>query len=357
MPTVQRFDRMPLRASTTAEGFVQDSPVLSRAGIFDYRQPDGSIRREYRPPEEVFNADHLASLKGKPITNGHPGMVTAKNARLHTVGTVLSEGRRDGNDLIADIVIHDISPIESGSKELSLGYALHLDETPGEINGERYDAVQRNIRANHLALVKAGRAGNARLNLDAADAAQQEEEAPMPNMAKVRLDSGIEYDAAPEVVQALQQAQNAAIAARADVDKEKARADAAEGKVKDHEQALVQARADGRADAEQHVALVGAAERLGVKFAQDAKDDDIRVAVIKHVRGDSFDPAGKSPEYLAAAYDLAVADGKTRADAMAGQRKDVTGVTTTTRGDGAEKATDSASARQRMIARSRGEQE
>ncbi|SCU95521.1 conserved hypothetical protein [Cupriavidus necator] len=102
--------------------------------------------------------------------------MNARNAKQHTVGAVLSEGRQDGENTVGDVVVHDTSPIAAGKKDLSCGYTLTLDETPGECNGRRYDAVQRNIRYNHLALVRAGRAGNARLNLDAADADSNNEE-------------------------------------------------------------------------------------------------------------------------------------------------------------------------------------
>jgi hypothetical protein len=44
---------------------------------------------------------------------------------------------------------------------LSAGYELDLDPTPGEYQGRRYDAVQRNIRINHVAAVPLGRAGTA----------------------------------------------------------------------------------------------------------------------------------------------------------------------------------------------------
>lgn len=41
---------------------------------------------------------------------------------------------------------------------------------PGEWNGEPYDAIQTNIRVNHLALVAVARAGDdARLNMDSQD--------------------------------------------------------------------------------------------------------------------------------------------------------------------------------------------
>lgn len=350
MPTVQRFDRMPLRATRTAEGFVQDTAVLTRTGIFEYRQPNGSIRREYRPPEEVFHADSLASYKGKPITIGHPGLVTSKNAKLHTCGACLGEGRADGNDVLGDLMIYDTSAIDAGAKELSNGYTLDLDETPGEINGERYDAVQRNIRVNHIALVPRGRAGNARLNLDAADADTTEEDTTM-TMVKVRLDSGISYDAAPEVEQAFKQATADLITARTDTDKERARADAAEAKLKDAEKDAEKIRQDAATAAKARLKLEDTATKVGAEFKQDATDTEIRTAVIKKVRGDSFDLQGKSEGYIEAAFDLAVADKGQRQDAVAHQRHEITPPAS----GKPEVRQDARSARERMIARASGE--
>jgi hypothetical protein len=55
-------------------------------------------------------------------------------------------------------------------RELSLGYDLVLDETPGEWNGQPYDAIQTGIVINHLAIVREARAGEeARLNIDGKD--------------------------------------------------------------------------------------------------------------------------------------------------------------------------------------------
>lgn len=352
MPTVQRFDRMPLRATRTAEGFVQDTAVLTRTGIFEYRQPNGSIRREYRPPEEVFHADSLASYKGKPITIGHPGLVTSKNAKHHTCGACLGEGRADGNDVLGDLMIYDTSAIDAGAKELSNGYTLDLDETPGEINGERYDAVQRNIRVNHIALVPRGRAGNARLNLDAADADTTEEDNPMPtNMVQVRLDSGLSYEAAPEVANAYQATQDALTASRSDADKERARADAAEAKLKDAEKDAEKIRQDAATAAKARLKLEDTATKVGAEFKQDATDTEIRTAVIKKVRGDSFDLTGKSEGYIEAAYDYAVADKGQRQDAVAHQRHEITPPAS----GKPEVRQDARSARERMIARASGE--
>lgn len=164
---VMRHDFVDLsKATVTAEGWVKDSPIVSRTGVFHYDMPDGTVRREYRPPEEVFHADALASLRGTPITVGHQGTVTADTHAGRIIGTILTEGRRDGGNVVADVVIHN--PKSMGNlRELSLGYNADLDPTPGTTpEGQAYDVVQRNIRINHLAVVERGRAGNARLRLD-----------------------------------------------------------------------------------------------------------------------------------------------------------------------------------------------
>lgn len=156
----------------TKEGYLIDHPVVTRIGIFEYHNPDGSVRKEFRPPEEVFSDDSLASYVGKPVIITHDaGYVTKDNVTDEEIGTILEPGYRDGDKVRAKIVIHDVDSMkESGLKELSLGYNLDIDNTPGEYNGEHYDAVQRNIRINHLALVAEARAGDsARLNIDSKD--------------------------------------------------------------------------------------------------------------------------------------------------------------------------------------------
>ena len=170
---VLRLDSIPLvKATYTPEGYLEDTPILTSTGIFEYTNPDGSIRRELRLPEEVFKPESLASYCGKPICITHDaGLITKDNVHENAVGTILSEGYRSGNDVRAEIIIHDTDEMKlAGLKELSLGYNLDLDETPGEWNGQPYDAVQRNIVINHLALVLEARAGEqARLNIDSRD--------------------------------------------------------------------------------------------------------------------------------------------------------------------------------------------
>lgn len=170
---VVRLDSLPAGSTYfTEEGYLVDHPILTSIGIFEYTNNDGSVRRELRLPEEVFKPESLKSYKGKPIIVTHDaGLITKDNVHEETIGTILSEGYQDKDDVRAEIIIHDTDEMKSvGLKELSLGYNLTLDETPGVWEGKPYDAIQRDITINHLALVLQARAGDqARLNIDSRD--------------------------------------------------------------------------------------------------------------------------------------------------------------------------------------------
>lgn len=173
LKNVIRLDSLPLdQTFFTPEGYLIDRPIVTRTGIFEYQNPDGSIRRELRLPEDVFAPESLKSYRGKPVILTHDaGTVDSSNVQANHIGTILTDGYRSGENVRAEIIIHDSDTmLRSGLRELSLGYSLELEETPGEWNGERYDAIQRNIRINHLALVHEARAGEqARLNIDGRD--------------------------------------------------------------------------------------------------------------------------------------------------------------------------------------------
>ena len=312
-----RFDTAPLSSAVkTDEGFIQDSPVLSRTGIFVYLNADGSLRKEYRPAEEVFNNDSLASLRGKPITIDHAeGEVTTANVKHLTVGTVLSEGRQDGDNLRGDIVIH--APEDIGNRrELSLGYTLDLDETPGEFNGERYDAIQRNIRYNHLSVVKKGRAGGvARLNMDNCQVSETQPE--LNQMPKVRLDSGIEYEVPAEVVAAVDALRKDNADLQTVADSAKAKVDDLQARVDSFPTQLEQARTDAAQAAKARLGLEETAAKFNVDCAGKT-DVEVKKAVIKAVNKDA-DLTNKSDAYVDARFDLAIES--LSDDAMAKQRQ------------------------------------
>lgn len=156
----------------TDEGYLVDHPIVTTCGVFEYKNDDGSIRRELRLPEDVFSEKSLESYKGKPIIITHDaGEVDKENVRREQIGTIMSKGYRDGDNVRCEIIIHDTNALKScGLKELSLGYSLDTDDAPGVYRGEKYDCIQRNIEINHLALVGEARAGEAaRLNIDGKD--------------------------------------------------------------------------------------------------------------------------------------------------------------------------------------------
>ena len=325
---MQRFDNVTFAATKTAEGFIRDTPIVGRTGILVYRNADGTERREYRPPEEAFKADSLASLMGKPITIGHKAFVTAGNAaQVAPVGSVLSAGRQDGNNIVADIVIYNL---DTDSRELSCGYTLDLDEKPGTTpDGQHYDAVQRNIVYNHLAIVPQGRAGVARLNMDGSQVIDDEdnskEEQKMAEMTKVRLDSGIEYDCAPEVKVEIEKMRKDSADMKKESDKLQAKYDALDAELKKEPEGrkadAEKAKANFDEAIKARVELLKVAEAHKVVNADSMTDTEIKTAVIKAVRGDAINLEGKSADYIEAAYDMAKADVKQHEDGMAEQRK------------------------------------
>ncbi|MCL1999041.1 MAG: DUF2213 domain-containing protein [Turicibacter sp.] len=182
----QRTDSIPLDSTYfTAEGYLIDTPIVTTIGVFDYKNADGSPRRELRLPTHVFNPKSLATYEGKPIIITHDaGWITEDNLNQEIVGTMLTTGTVDGDNVRAKIVIHEIDKVKnSGLRELSLGYKLNLIEESGEYMGEPYDAIQTDIQINHLALVGEARAGEtARLNLDKKD--QKDGNTATPNILK-----------------------------------------------------------------------------------------------------------------------------------------------------------------------------
>ena len=325
---MQRFDNVAFKATKTDEGFIRDTPIVGRTGILVYRNADGTERKEYRPPEEAFAADSLASLMGKPITIGHKAFVTAGNAaQVAPVGSVLSAGRQDGNAIRADIVIYNL---DTNARELSCGYSLNLDETPGTTpEGEHYDAIQRDIRYNHLAICPKGRAGIARLNMDGSqvvdDDSEVKEANKMAEMTKIRLDSGIEYECAPEVKVEIEKMRKDSAEAQKEQDKLQAKFDALEAELKKEQEGrkadAEKAKANFDEAIKARVELLKVAEAHKVANADSMTDTEIKTAVIKAVRGDAINLDGKSTDYIDAAFDMAKADVKQHEDGMAEQRK------------------------------------
>lgn len=174
---VQRYDRGHLRnAVRTAEGYYLVEGYVSRPGVLEYVEANGSTRRELVLPEELHRADSLETLARKPVTLEHPDeFLTPENVGEHSVGDVDGEveiERLNGFVRVKMAVrrADGIAAIDAGICELSPGYVCDLDPTPGtHPEFGPYDAIQRNRRYNHTAITRAGRAGpQVRLRKDSA---------------------------------------------------------------------------------------------------------------------------------------------------------------------------------------------
>lgn len=207
-----RFDR----AERTPEGYLQGIVPVTKCGVFPYRNIaedgtwDGTWRQELRHPDDVHDPKSLETLKMCPAQVEHVAMVDTENIDSLKVGHLGSDYEIGPlPDGVVKIPIRVDSPrglnaVESGIKELSLGYDLELEPAPPGASylGRPYTHRQRNIRYNHVALTVKARLGP-ELRLDSADSVEGDSDSlnlqKEPQMKKFNID-GIEYDAAPEVV-------------------------------------------------------------------------------------------------------------------------------------------------------------
>lgn len=171
---VQLTDRVSIiDKGRSSDGFLKVRARSARAGVYDYLgaeiDPQGKkfkpadTVKVYRPAEEVFDRASLASFVAKPITDDHPSTaVDASNWRDLARGAIFG-AVKDGDYVGFDLAFMDaatIDAIDKGKHELSNGYSCDLSIEDGVApDGTAYQAVQRNIRGNHCALVDRGRAG------------------------------------------------------------------------------------------------------------------------------------------------------------------------------------------------------
>lgn len=323
----------------TRDGFLVAEAFAVRTGVQDYLgsevgRPDMAVVRVYRAEDEVRAPDSLRTFSHATVTVDHPPAgVTPDTYQALSVGEVSTEAEWVDGRIRLPLIIKDaaaIAAVRDGSKrELSAGYSCDLDWTPGvTADGQPYDAQQKNIRINHLALVARGRAGNCGIGMSDADpwgivpVTQSDNKEDRMSDALSTLVLGDEAvqvaatDAAKitkwkaDQAKALTDAQAAhdkALAAK-DADLAKKDAEIADLKGKVLSDADLDARVQARAD------LVGKARALVKDFDPAGKSDaDIRKAVVVAKRGAAM--ADKSAAYIDAAFDLLAEDaGKTTQD-------------------------------------------
>lgn len=303
------------RREYTDEGFLRVPGNVARTGIQEYLARElglpgdpNRIIRVYRPAEEVFKDESLASFDGVDVTVNHPdGLVNSENFKKVSAGVVRGVGRRDGDFVQCDLIVKDkaaINAINSGKCELSVGYTAVYTEAPGmTVDGEPYDYVQSDIRINHVAVVDRARAGNLAKLFDHTHSGGNT----MPVL--ITTDSGRSVDVADPanaqvVADAFDRLLLRATTAEAAAEKAQATADGTAEK-------LTAALALGSDDAiKTRVAALGALGATARKVAGDSFTCDsvdptevMRAALL--VKRPSVDWAAKSPAYIQASFDMA----------------------------------------------------
>lgn len=174
MTILTLFDKATVgQVRKTSDGYLVGEAKVARTGIQEYlaseigltdRRPDAIIR-VYRSEDEVFSADSMATYAYRPFTVDHPiEPVTAENWKNYSRGQTGPEVVRDGEFVRVPMILMDQSAIsewEAGKRELSMGYSAEIVMQDGVTpTGEKYDAIQKNLRMNHLALVSNARGGS-----------------------------------------------------------------------------------------------------------------------------------------------------------------------------------------------------
>lgn len=153
---------------------VRDNPI-SKAGVFPYKgvqlpgapDPD-KIYGVFRPPEELADPETIDSFRLLPWIDNHVmlgsedlGMTPAEKKGVQGVigeDVYFADGTLYANLKVFSQALADA--INAGKRELSCGYRCTYEWVSGVFEGNHYDAIQRRIRGNHIASVKAGRMGS-----------------------------------------------------------------------------------------------------------------------------------------------------------------------------------------------------
>jgi hypothetical protein len=135
--------------------------TAKQLGLVD--REDNEVITVHREAADVFDSESMATFRSAPVTIGHPKsddgkaiVVSAENAKELQVGMLEGMPVQDEETLGGVLVLtaqEAIDALEDGTQELSAGYTCDIEDVDGAY-------FQRNIRANHIAIVSKGRAGS-----------------------------------------------------------------------------------------------------------------------------------------------------------------------------------------------------
>ncbi len=339
--------------------FARTGSQLYTAGQLGLKDKEpNEIIEVHRAEEDVFCEDSMATFRSAPVTIGHPKdeagapiALTAENSKDLQVGMLEGMPVRDEDTLGGTLILtakEAIEALEDGTQELSAGYICDIEDVDGKY-------FQRNIRANHIAIVDKGRAGSScRISDEAIDVADE----------TVLVDAGVEIVVAKS--QELIDAEEAVTAVKvelADAQEELAKSvtlvDELKKAVEESDVAMEAMKvelADAKLAAEQDVATRCKAME-NARLISDMRDlgdktvEQIERLVVEDQMPEK-DLEGKSDAYISAMFEILVdaSQGETPMSKLLKQAdvQDDSNITSA-------KADPVAEARSRSIARSKGQ--
>jgi hypothetical protein len=325
-----------LKFQKNTDGTLKGEAIITNVGVFPYLMTDGTVINELRLPEEVFHPDSVNSLKNKPLTNNHPPeIVTDDNVDKYQVGNIDDNVLQDQYHLAAGIHVTDeqaVNDIQDGKRALSAGYSVDLEKKSGVWMGVKYDAIQRNIQYNHVAIVDRGRAGDdAKIKLDSIDPTlgilhiekkqnfNKREDKSM--LKKIRID-GVEWEADAEVIKAYTQATSEIEKLKNDhtVEIESLKKDndtitAERDQLKEDNEKLKKLNEEIQKDnpeviekaVQSRLVVLDAAKRADVEVKTEMSEDEIKKEIIIKLFPNSVEKLdGASEDYINARFDFAL---------------------------------------------------
>lgn len=129
---VKRLDSVPLeKVEYTPERFLIDHPIVTSVGVFEYTNPDGSVRRELRLPEHVFDEKSLATYEGKPVIITHEaGQAWLGGFSIRSIGEYPNAANESS---LLEILEPNAHPKYSLSSKASLGILTRADRKKKEL--------------------------------------------------------------------------------------------------------------------------------------------------------------------------------------------------------------------------------
>jgi uncharacterized protein len=166
------FDRSPNRRITEDGHLLVERSNITKANVCPYfgREIPGwqslglranVVYRLLRDPEELRKA--APTFRNLPVLREHFHTTAAAHDPDLVVGATGSDPAFDGTYLTNSLAVWPKLAVDAVERReryhISAAYRYRPDMTPGVYRGEPYDGVMRDIRGNHVALVRKGRAG------------------------------------------------------------------------------------------------------------------------------------------------------------------------------------------------------